>query len=241
MLRNPPAGPFQPLLSCPAAATLVVFASQQDRNDYVDAGGNLHTNFALRSAGDYLALVAPDGATVVSGFSPGYPEQKEDVAYGLNGFFLAPTPGAPNEGGGVIGFVEDTTFSMDRGFYETAISVAITTATPDAGIYYTTDGTEPSPANGTLYHTPLTIDTTTTLRAAAFKEGLAPTNIDTQTYLFLEDVVRQPARHPRLSPHLGRQTRPLPHGSRGGEPSPRRPSDAGSPPGLPHPLHCDRP
>ena len=190
---EPTRWPFPAATLVPGGGYLVVFASQQDRNDYVDAGGNLHTNFALRSAGDYLALVAPDGATVVSGFSPGYPEQKEDVAYGPNGFFLAPTPGAPNEGGGVIGFVEDTTFSVDRGFYETAISVAITTATPDAGIYYTTDGTEPSPANGTLYHTPLTIDTTTTLRAAAFKEGLDPTNIDTQTYLFLEDVVRQPA------------------------------------------------
>ena len=29
------------------------------------------------------------------------------------------------------------------------------------------------------------------LRAAAFKTGLAPTNVDTHTYLFLDDIVTQ--------------------------------------------------
>ena len=36
---------------------------------------------------------------------------------------------------------------------------------------------------------PITINTTTTLRAAAFREDHLATNVDTQTYLFLEDVV----------------------------------------------------
>ncbi|MCH2064447.1 MAG: lamin tail domain-containing protein [Roseibacillus sp.] len=189
---EPTRWPFPPGTLVPGSGYLVVFASQQDRNDYIDAGGNLHTNFALRSDGEYLALVAPDGTTMVSGFSPRYPGQKEDVAYGPNGFFLAPTPGASNEGGGVLGFVEDTVFSVDRGFYEDPFTVTVTTTTPDAEIYYTTDGTEPSPANGTLYRTPVPVATTTTLRAAAFKEGFEPTNVDTQSYLFLADVLRQP-------------------------------------------------
>ncbi len=193
---EPTRWPFPPGTLLPGGGYLVVFASQQDRNDYVDAGGNLHTNFALRSDGEHLALVAPDGITMVSGFSPRYPGQKEDVAYGPNGFFLAPTPGAPNEGGGVLGFVEDTVFSMDRGFYEDPFTVTITTATPDAEIYYTTNGTEPSPANGTLYHAPVSVTTTTTLRAAAFKDGFAPTNVDTQTYLFADDVLVQPNNPP---------------------------------------------
>ena len=37
----------------------------------------------------------------------------------------------------------------------------------------------------------ITIDKTTVLRAAAFKDGLGQTNIDTQTYIFLADVVTQ--------------------------------------------------
>ena len=32
----------------------------------------LHTDFQLSADGEYLALVAPDGVTVVSAFSPGY-------------------------------------------------------------------------------------------------------------------------------------------------------------------------
>ena len=36
------------------------------------------------------------------------------------------------------------TFSVDRGFYDAPFNVQITTATADAQIYYTTDGTEPS-------------------------------------------------------------------------------------------------
>ena len=175
---------------------LVVFASGQSVDDYVDAGGHLHTNFALRSEGEFLALVAPDGRTTVTEFSPGYPEQKEDTAYGTNGFFLEPTPGAPNEGAGVLDFVEDTAFSVDRGFYQQPVSVDITSSTTGARIYYTVDGTEPSPRNGTLYTAPVTVATTTVLRAAAFKDGFAPTNVDTHTYLFLDDIVRQPARIP---------------------------------------------
>ena len=180
----------------PAGGYLVVFASQQETGDYVDAGGNLHTNFALRSGGEYLALVSPDGLTVTSEFSPRYPEQREDVSYGFNGFFRQPTPGTDNDGGGVTGFVQDTSFSVDRGFYEQPFAVTITTDTPGAEIYYTMDGTEPSPDNGLLYRNPVTISTTTTLRAAAFKEGFEPTNIDTQTYLFLDDVLRQPSTIP---------------------------------------------
>ena len=71
----------------------------------------------------------------------------------------------------MIDFVADTSFSIDRGFYTTPISVEITTPTAGADIYYTTDGTEPSPQNGILYHEPVSLSETTALRAAAFKEG----------------------------------------------------------------------
>ncbi len=179
---------------------LVVFASNQPVPDYRDAEGHLHTSFALRADGEYLALVAPDGNTIITEFAPTFPSQAEDVSFGPNGFLLSPTPGAPNNGEGALGFVADTTFSLDRGFYENPIAVAITSATPDAKIYFTTDGSEPSPTNGTLYSTPLNISTTTVLRAVAHKENFAPTNIDTQSYLFLNDVIRQSNSQPGYPP-----------------------------------------
>jgi hypothetical protein len=84
---------------------LVVFASSQSTDDYVDAGGNLHTNFALGASGEYVALVAPAGMTVLSGYAASgadYPEQFTDISYGSSadgssvGYFLTPTPGAAN-------------------------------------------------------------------------------------------------------------------------------------------------
>ncbi|HEY3391601.1 MAG TPA: CotH kinase family protein, partial [Lacipirellulaceae bacterium] len=106
------------------------------------------------------------------------------------GYFTTPTPGAAN-GFGFVDIVGDTTFGVDRGFYDAAFDVAITSATTGAQIYYTTNGDAPTQANGILYSGPIHIDKTTTLRAAAFHPGYLPTNVDTQTYLFLNDVIRQ--------------------------------------------------
>jgi hypothetical protein len=108
------------------------------------------------------------------------------------GYLPAPTPGEAN-GVSTLGFVEDTQFSVDRGFFDGPIQVAIATATPGATIRYTTDGSVPSATAGQLYAGPITVSTTTILRAAAFKPGYAPTNVDTQTYIFLADVINQSA------------------------------------------------
>jgi hypothetical protein len=61
-------------------AYLLVFASGKNR---AIAGSELHTNFGLNTGGEYLALVAPDGETVVSSFSPESPVQYSDISYGL--------------------------------------------------------------------------------------------------------------------------------------------------------------
>ncbi|MDB4541694.1 CotH kinase family protein, partial [Akkermansiaceae bacterium] len=58
-------------------------------------------------------------------------------------------------------------------------------------IRYTTNGSEPTSTTGTIYTDPITISSTTTLRAAAFKVGFQETNIDTHTYFFLDDVRTQ--------------------------------------------------
>jgi hypothetical protein len=109
-----------------------------------------------------------------------------------NAYFTTPTPGERNEAG-VAGFVADTRFSVDRGFHTQAFDVTITTATDGAAVYYTTNGTAPSPTNADAvpYAGPVHINRTTVLRAAAFKGGYEPTNIDTHTYIFTSDVPQQ--------------------------------------------------
>ena len=106
-------------------------------------------------------------------------------------YFTETTPGQPNVETGYAGYVHDTKFSEDRGFFDYPFDVVISTDTPNAPIYYTTDGTEPGETNGTLYTGPIHIPTTTTLRAVAIKAGYLPTDVDTQTYIFLDDVLQQ--------------------------------------------------
>ncbi len=188
---------------------LVVFASTKDR---AVSGSELHTNFALEKSGGFLALSRPNergGVEITHQFGP-YHSQPEDASFGLHGeappldsgFLLTPTPNAPNDSTAVEGFVADTRFSVDRGFYEQPQTVVITSTTPGASIVYTTDSTIPnaSPLNGILVNAPddetpphagVTVSTTTVIRAYAFKDGHQPTNVDTQTYLFADDVLRQ--------------------------------------------------
>ncbi|HZJ15862.1 MAG TPA: lamin tail domain-containing protein [Chthoniobacteraceae bacterium] len=103
------------------------------------------------------------------------------------------TPGSINGPYSLLGKVEDTQFSVKRGFFTAPFAVTITTPTAGATIRYTTDGSTPTATSGTLYSGPININGTTVLRAAAFKTGFQPTNVDTQTYLFLNDVVTQSA------------------------------------------------
>lgn len=212
-LTDDPANPTMwtfPAVTVPANGYLVVFASGKNR---IVAGAELHTDFKLARLGGQLLLTRPDGAggtETVHGFDP-YGEQFPDISYGLfgtalpldSGYLTLPTPGAANSTDAVQGFVGDTTFSVDRGFYTTSQSVEITTTTTSgASIIYTTDGTVPAenPLNGTRVNAPnastspiavVSIATTTQLRAVTVKTDFAPSNVDTQTYIFLTDVLGQ--------------------------------------------------
>jgi hypothetical protein len=106
-------------------------------------------------------------------------------------YMTTPTPGALNNTSNINGVVEDTKFSVDRGFYDAPFQVVISTDTIGATIRYTLNGSAPTEANGTLYSGPITVNKTTTLRAAAFKTGFQSSGVDTQTYIFLSDVLTQ--------------------------------------------------
>lgn len=130
---------------------------------------------------------------------------------GAAGYHAIPTPGGPN-GATLTDLVADTNFSVDRGFYDGPFTVDITTATPGATIAYTTDGSVPTPTHGTQVAPPhaaapsiasVSITGTTTLRAMAYKDNWVDTNVDTQTYLFLNDVISQPALPPGVPDNWG--------------------------------------
>src|SRR5438046_2695976 len=56
-----------PSTTLAAGGYLLVWASGKNR---AVSGQELHTNFSLDAAGEYLALVKPDGATIADSYAP---------------------------------------------------------------------------------------------------------------------------------------------------------------------------
>lgn len=192
-----------PPVTLPASGYVTVFASDKDRTG---PDGPLHANFRLAAEGELLALVSPEGR-VIDSFAPSYPSLEKSggaVSYGAGqsgalGYFLLPTPGGPN-GERVEGFAEPPVFGVQRGFYREPFSLALSSSTFGAEVFYTLDGSAPGPETGMLYSQPIRIETTTVVRAAAFGDGLAPSEPVSHTYIFLDKVIRQtrPEGFPRV-------------------------------------------
>lgn len=66
--------------------------------------------------------------------------------------------------------VATPTFSPASGTYESQVEVTISCATEGAAIYYTLDGSEPD-ESANLYSAPITLNSSTTVKAIAIKEG----------------------------------------------------------------------
>lgn len=99
---------------------IIVFASGKDRVSEESA----HTNFRMKSDGEYLALVRPDGS-VASALASEYPRQIPNVPYGIPNYpagaaqftlLNEPTPGAPNAGPLESGpFISDVVLKSSKG------------------------------------------------------------------------------------------------------------------------------
>ncbi|MEZ5304988.1 MAG: CotH kinase family protein [Verrucomicrobiales bacterium] len=161
----------------------VIFASGKDR-----VGTELHTNFRLNRDGEYLALVDADGATVLHEYAPMFPPQDNDRSFGLvepvagapQAAFGSPTPGAANDVSSAPG--ERVGFSPTSRAFSGSIQVSLTANSPTAQIRYTTNGTAPT-ASSALYASPITLNTSTRLRAQIFEPGRPPGPVASETYI----------------------------------------------------------
>lgn len=170
---------------------LLIFASEKN---YSVAGKELHTNFKLNTEGDFLGLYDPF-QNAVNVFSPSYPELQPDLSYAfnVNGYItsIIPTPGTENR-------FEDQqyllppVFSHKHGFYNTPLKIGITSDNANSIIKYTTDGSEPSLNNGIQYTDSIYIGTTAVIRAVVIQTEKAKSKIVSQTYIFIQDVIKQP-------------------------------------------------
>jgi nucleoid-associated protein YgaU len=73
-------------------------------------------------------------------------------------------------------------FTPAEGVYGTAQSVAIATSTDGAEIRYTTDGSAPTAATGTVYSAPVAVSATTTIRAIATRKGWTDSPVASATF-----------------------------------------------------------
>lgn len=74
------------------------------------------------------------------------------------------------------------TFSVAAGTYSAAFSLTISTTTTGASIRYTLDGSTPSSTNGTVYTSALSISSTKTVKAIAYKTGWSNSEVATISY-----------------------------------------------------------
>ena len=187
-----------PNLSIPPQSFLLIFASDLDLCQTW-----CHTNFKLSSDGEALILSDETGMTIDQ---ISFPALEADQSYGRIedgnpnwAFFNSPTPFASNNTSTSIDFADLPTFSVENRFHNEAIQVELNCTAPNCFIYYTLDGSEPS-IDHFIYNNPITIDTTTTIRARAFSPLSLPSKIATQTY-FIQTEHELPIMAITSDPH----------------------------------------
>ncbi|MCX8059389.1 MAG: chitobiase/beta-hexosaminidase C-terminal domain-containing protein, partial [Spirochaetes bacterium] len=92
------------------------------------------------------------------------------------------------------------------GTYSEPVTVSISCPTPGATIRYTTDGSNPSQSNGTVYSTPININSTTTIKAIAYKSGMNDSSIASETFTINLNQVAPPIISPNGGTYINSQT-----------------------------------
>jgi hypothetical protein len=91
-------------------------------------------------------------------------------------------------------------FGPAAGSYSAGVQVTITSATPGASIFYTTDGSTPT-SGSTLYSGVVTVTETTTFNAIAINTGFVPSTVSSAAY-----TIQDQTSPPNVSPAAGTYT-----------------------------------
>lgn len=186
---------FPPVTLAPGELLLVLAAGDGEPAP-ATAGVELRASFQLDADGEPVELRDAAGE-VVDAIAPG--PTGPDQSYGRPlsgiewGYFLEPTPGAPNTTEARAGFAHAPLLSPPSGYYPGGVNVSLT-APQGLEIRYTQDGRTPADtdplATGTLALQPGASDAAI-VTASAFSPDLWPSPPVTATYL-LRDVGAHP-------------------------------------------------
>lgn len=147
-----------------------------------------HAPFKLDADGGYITLY--QGATLIDSIY--YNAMEPHISYGRYGSdmgYMVPT--LKEENSFCVSHKKNhrciaPSLSQKPGIINETFKLSLSTRTDNAKIYYTTDGSEPSPSNGELYEEEITIEKNTNIRAIAYLDNMLPSKITTGSYIFMD-------------------------------------------------------
>ncbi len=150
----------------PSHGFLRIWASGRDIKT-----GTLHTSFKLTQCQPEAIVIADASGDIVDSITlkptlEGHSRGRTTNGVATWSVFLTPTPNASNTNP-YAEYATRPVMSVAAGFYSAAQNVTITSPDPSVTIRYTTNGSTPTAASA-VYSSPISITTTTVLRAKAF-------------------------------------------------------------------------
>ena len=147
----------------------------------------LHTNFKISGSGETL-LLSDDNEIILDSTFTEMLETDMSKGRQLEGdtwaLFSNPTPGESNNNPSFIGALNIPEFSLESGFFtNTPLILEITSPDEEAIIYFTTDGTKPTQTSS-VYEEPLSLFSTSVIRARTFLEGWVPSDTESKTFIY---------------------------------------------------------
>ena len=173
----------------PANGVALLYCSGRDEL----VGGNAHTNFKITQTKNNETIIISDAAGVFQDSVQVIPNQ-ESHSRGreVNGsavwsVFVSATPGANNTNA-MQEYAATPVFSQNPGYYSAPINLVISSADPNATIYYTTNGDSPDNTSN-IYTGPINIAVTSVVKAIAYSsnQNVPPSFIEYSTF-FINDT-----------------------------------------------------
>lgn len=160
-----------------------------------DAPGHIHTNFKLTQCnGDWIVLsnggILKDSVQMRRTQATHSMGRKPDGSVTWK-IFTSPTPNATNSSTGYSAYAPTPVMNVPPGFYSGTKIVSLSvTPSNSLTIYYTTDGSEPTTGSTVYVSTPVSVATTTVIRAYAVSSDatILPSFMETNTYFINETI-----------------------------------------------------
>ena len=180
-------------ISVPSNGFLRIWCS--GKGNSANAAGHLHTNFKLTQCnGDWL--IVTNGGVLVDSLQLRRTQALHSVGRSPDGtagwkIFTNPTPNASNTSTAYDSYAPTPVMNVTPGFYSGTKIVSLSvTPSNSLTIYYTTDGSEPTTGSSMYVSTPVSISTTSVLRAYAVSSNpsILPSFMETNTYFINETI-----------------------------------------------------